>query len=71
VTRLVALDLGTDVSTGEVQAPSSRPSECDQGFSVKGETPRQVCIGGSCSGPCTERWKYIRGEFVIVSCPCR
>jgi len=67
VTRLVALDTGIDVSTGEAQAPAAPPATCDIGFSRRGE---QVCVAGSCSGRCQDSWRYIRGEHVLVSCTC-
>jgi hypothetical protein len=70
-TRLVALDTGVDLSTGEVQAPSAPSSPCDVGFSGYGERLRQVCISGDCTGDCKERWRYRRGDFELVSCPCR
>jgi hypothetical protein len=68
--RLVALDTGVNVSSGDVQAPSARISECDHGLSGSGTTRRQACFGGSCTGTCQEGWKYIQQEFVLVSCPC-
>jgi hypothetical protein len=68
--RLVALDTGVNFSSGDVQAPSARISECDHGFSGSGAARRQACFGGTCSRTCEEVWKCIQDEFVLVSCPC-
>jgi len=67
VIRLVALDIGTDVSTGQVAPPTAPPATCDIGFSDAGE---QVCVPGGCAGRCDGGWRYIRGEHVLVSCEC-
>jgi hypothetical protein len=69
-TRLVALDLGLDARTGEVESPFASPDGCDPGFSGDGPDLRQVCLRGRCPHPCREHWQYREGEVVLVSCSC-
>jgi hypothetical protein len=69
-TRFVALDIGLDVMTGEVESPFVSSNGCDPGFEGEGQELRQVCLPGQCPHPCREHWQYREGELVLVSCSC-
>ena len=70
-TRLVAVDLGMDLTTDATEPPSVLAgSGCELGWRGHGPDLRQACLPGTCAGPCGERWKLTRGERVLVACVC-